>query len=88
MFEGGEAQFISSDHPGTLHIRACAMLTIACILAAAVVGIVVYLTWIVKPKRVKFTAGIWKFLSLSFEADAGSEPKLPPPPDKPISSGQ
>jgi hypothetical protein len=40
--------------------------------------VVVYITRIVKPKRVKFTAGVWKLVSLSFEADAGSKPKENP----------
>ena len=45
---------------------------------------VVYITRIVKPKRVKFTAAVWKIVSLSFEADAGSELKnLPPVPGEP-----
>lgn len=65
------------------------MLTITCIIVAAIVGVVVYVTRVVKPKRVKFTAGVWKLVSLSFEADAGSEPEeLPPAPGKPISGGR
>ena len=67
------------------------MLTLAiiCILVAAVVGTVVYITRIMKPRRVKFSAGVWKLVNLSFEAEAGSELKeLPPTPDKPISNGR
>ena len=65
------------------------MLIITCILVVAIVGVVVYVTRTVKPRRVKFSAGVWKLVSLSYEADAGSEPKeLPSARDKPISGGR
>jgi hypothetical protein len=64
-------------------------LVVICIFVVAAVGVVVYVTRTVKPRRVKFSAGVWKLVSLSYEADAGSEPKeLPPAPDKPIPGGR
>jgi hypothetical protein len=86
----GEGTFNRAESSGTLHQRASALLTLAvtCVLVAAVVGVVVYVTRIVKPKRVKFTAGVWKLVNVSFEAEAGSEPKVSPMPDKLISHGR
>jgi len=49
-------------------------LAVACIIVSAIVGMVTYMTRTVKPSRVKFTAGVWKLVNVSFEADAGSQP--------------
>lgn len=53
------------------------MLTLAllCALFTAILAVMAYITRTVKPRRVKLTAGIWKLVNLSFEADAGGEPK-------------
>ena len=42
------------------------MLTLAvvCIIVAAIVGIVVYVTHAVKPRRVKFTADVWTLVNV------------------------
>ena len=50
-------------------------LVVLCTLVTAILGVVVYITRTVKPKRVKLTAGVWKLVNLSFEAEAGSESK-------------
>jgi hypothetical protein len=52
-----------------LRERACVLVLVIIIVIAAVVE---YAIWAVKPKRVKFRAGLGKITLLDFEADAGS----------------
>ena len=55
------------------------MLAVLCALVTVILAVVAYITRTVKPKRVKLTAGVWKLVNLSFEAEAGDEPKELPP---------
>ena len=60
------------------------MLVLVIILTVA--AVVVYAIWAVKPKRVKFRAGLGKITLVDFEADAGSQsadPDVIPPVDPP-----
>jgi hypothetical protein len=66
-----------------LRERAVVLVLVIIVVIAAVV---VYAIRAVKPKRVKFRAGIGKFTLLDFEADAGSqspEPDATAPVDPP-----
>jgi hypothetical protein len=65
-----------------LRERGVALVLLIILVAAAVV---VYVVWQVKPKRVKFRAGLGKFTLVDFEADGGSsvEPGLAEPVDQP-----
>jgi hypothetical protein len=64
-----------------LRKRAFVLVLVILVIAA----VVVYAIWSVKPKRVKFRAGLGKFTLLDFEADAGSpdEPGVDAPADQP-----
>jgi hypothetical protein len=66
-----------------LRERAVVLVLVIILVIAAVV---VYTIRAVKPKRVKFRAGLGKITFVDFEADAGSqsaEPDVIPPVDQP-----
>jgi hypothetical protein len=54
-------------------------LIIPCVVVAAVLALVLSVLHVMKPKRLKFSAGVWKLAHLSFEADAGDDKKELPP---------
>jgi hypothetical protein len=71
-----------------IHVRAetwerAVVLILGIILIVAAVA--VYAIWAVKPKRIKFRAGVLKIVTVDFEADAGSpdEPVVNAPSDQP-----
>jgi hypothetical protein len=49
---------------------------LATVVAVLVAAVIVYTIWPVKPKRVRFRAGVGKFTVLDFEADASTPEKL------------
>lgn len=67
---------------GGLRERAVVLVLVIILVVAAVA---VYAIWAVKPKRIKFRAGVLKIVTVDFEADAGSpvESGVAPPVDEP-----
>jgi hypothetical protein len=55
------------------------------IIIIVIAAVAVYAIWAVKPKRIKFRAGVMKIVTVDFEADAGSpvEPGAAPPVHEP-----
>lgn len=50
-----------------------------CVAVGAVLALVLTVLIVMKPKRLKLSAGVWKLATLSFEADAGDKPEELPP---------
>lgn len=46
---------------------------LALIIILVIAGVVVYIVRVVKPKRVRFRAGVAKFTVFDFEADGGTQ---------------
>ncbi len=61
------------------------MLAPICALVVAFLALLLCVLLIMKPKKLKLSVGVWKFVTFRFEADAGHEParELPPGADQP-----
>ena len=49
------------------------MLVLGLVIVGVGAVVVIYTVRAVKPKRVRFSAGFWKVLTMSFEADSDSD---------------